>query len=390
MPIVEVHTAIDNFIASQNAELRQLSLAIHANPEVGWEEQFASKCLGAYLEQQGFAVQYGYCDLPTAFRATYELGSGGPTVTYLAEYDALPEIGHACGHNLIGVAAVAAGAGLKAAMLAHSSGRIQVIGTPAEENGGGKIILLERGGFVGTDVAMMVHGGARNMVVRSSVALIDLTFRFYGKAAHASSSPHLGINALDACIQTFNSINAMRQHFPDETRVHGIISHGGSAPNVVPDYAEAKFMVRHPDIAVVRMLRDRARGAAEHAAASVGARVEIDEGPEYGPRKNNRTLAERFGTYLQALGETLHDPPQRGGVGSSDFNNVSQVFPAIHPYIKIAPEGTATHTREFRDAAGSEAGLRGMLNGATCLAKTGADVLTDPAFLQAARVEFHS
>lgn len=387
-----IHPAIASDFGQELAsELTRLSLEIHAHPELAWNEHHAVEHLTGLLHRSGFDIEQPFCELETSFRGRYTFGSGGPTVTLLAEYDALPGLGHACSHNIIGVAAVGAAILVKHAQEGRlRAGRIQVIGCPAEEGGGGKIMLLERGAFRDTDAAMMIHGGARTMVVRDSLALGALTFKFHGQASHAASNPHLGINALDACIGTFNAINAMRQHFPDETRVHGVITHGGDAPNIVPQYAEASFLVRHKNLETMREIKTKVRRCAEHAAAAVGATVEIVETREYTPRNNNLMLATRFGDHLTSLGETLQSPPQVGGVGSSDFNNVSHVVPAIHPYLKIAPEGTSAHTREFAEASASPAGMRALWLGAQALALTASDLLTQPDFLTAVKDEFSS
>lgn len=382
---------IDPIVDQLHDELSQLSLDIHSEPELAWNEHASARKLVTFLKRHSFSVEQPYCDLDTSFLATVELGGLGPTVTYMAEYDALPEIGHACGHNLIATAAVGAAIALsQAARDAGAHGRIQVMGTPAEEGGGGKIILLERGGFDGSDVAMMFHPGARTMPIRGALAARRITMRFHGKSAHASSNPHLGINALDACRLTFNAIDAMRQHLRDETRIHGIIVSGGSAPNVVPDFAEAQFIVRHKSSEYLAHIRDVLLRAASGAASSVGANVEFEEGMAYAERSNNRSLALRFGGYLQQLGEPVQDPPSVGGVGSSDFGNVSQVMPAIHPYIAIVEEGISNHTREFAAAAGSPRGDRGMLLAAKALAMTGLDVLTNPTFLDQVRADFQA
>lgn len=371
------------------AGLEALSLDVHREPELAWSEHASVRKLVAYLGDHGFTIELPYCGLDTAFRARVDLPGDGPTVTFMAEYDALPEIGHACGHNLICAASVGAAVALaRTATREGLGGTIQVIGTPAEEGGGGKVVLLERGGFDGTDVAMMFHPGARTMPIRGALAASRVTVRFHGKSAHASSNPHLGINALDACRLTFNAIDAMRQHLRDETRIHGIITKGGSAPNVVPDLAEAMFIVRHRSSAYMHEVRDILYRCARGSAESVGATVEFDEGFSYDERKNNHTLAYRFGGYLQELGEPVLDPPSVGGVGSSDFGNVSQVVPAIHPYVSIVDEGTSNHTREFAVAAGSERGMRGMRLAASALAMTGMDVLADPSFLDQVRAEF--
>jgi amidohydrolase len=369
--------------------LRELSLAIHARPETGYEEHYAVGQLAERLEELGFAVARDLGDLPTAFKATYEFGDGGPTIALIAEYDALPEIGHGCGHNLICAAAVGAAAIVKEVLSgAGVQGRVTVIGTPAEEGGGGKVLLLERGAFDGVDAAMMFHAGHRTMTVRGSLAATRVTMRFHGKAAHAASRPHLGVNALDACIQTFNAVNALRQHVKDETRVHGVITHGGTVPNIVPEYAEARFIIRHRKHQYMLEVAERVFAAARHAAASVGATVELEQGLTYAERKVNHVMAERFGSYLEALGERVLPPEPTGGVGSSDFGNLSQAVPAIHPYIAIVPDGVSAHTREFAEAAASTSGLRALDLATRCLAQTTIDLLTEPGLLAAAKAEF--
>jgi amidohydrolase len=383
------HHAIAAKIDDLKPTLEALSLRVHAHPELAWEERQAAAWLTGALEDEGFAVERELSGLETAFRATYELGAGGPTVALLAEYDALPDLGHACGHNLICTAAIGAALALRHVLEGQGlEGRIQVIGTPAEEGGGGKIVLLERGAFEGIDAAMMFHPGARTMTTRGSLAATRVTMAFHGKAAHAAAAPHLGVNALDACIQTFNAINALRQHVKDETRIHGIITKGGSAPNIVPDYAEAKFSVRHRNLDYLQEVKEKVLDCARGAAMAVGATVEFSEGLTYAERKVNRAMAGRFGEHLEALGEPVKEPPQIGGVGSSDFGNLSQVLPAIHPYVAIVPEGVSGHTPEFAAASASPEGIRGMLLAAKALALTTADLLADPRFLAKAKEEF--
>ncbi len=387
-----VDESIIGVIDSLEADLRALSLEIHANPELAFQETFAAERLTRELEGHGFEVQRGFPDLPTAFKATYELGANGPTIAFIAEYDALPGLGHACGHNLICAAAVGAAAALTQTLRDQNViGTVLVIGTPAEEGGGGgKILLLEQGAFAGVDAALMFHAGARTMTTRGSLASSRVTMRFHGKAAHAASAPHLGVNALDACIQTFNGINALRQHFKDETRIHGIISHGGEAPNIVPEYAEAKFSIRHRSFEYMREVKHKVFECARHAAASVGATVELVEGLEYAERRINLTMADRFRHHIESLGEPVKEPLKTGGVGSSDFGNLSQAVPAIHPYVAIVPEGVSAHTREFAEASASPAGLRAMLLAAKGLALTGADLLLDPALMAEVKREFES
>ena len=386
---IAARDAISAAVGRLQPKLEALALDLHAHPEVAFEEHRSAAKLADALADAGFGVERGVGGLATAFVARHRFGPGGPRVALLAEYDALPGLGHACGHNLI------ASASLGAALALHSlddlaTGELWVIGTPAEEGGGGKILLAEAGVFDGVDAALMFHPGRRTMVTRGALAAIRLTMRFYGRASHAASAPELGINALDACILTFNAINTLRQHVKDETRIHGIISHGGTAANIVPEYAEAKFSVRHRYLAEAEALKERVLAAARGAAAAVGARVEFDEGPIYAERRINHPMARRFAAHLEALGERVQEPPAIGGVGSSDFGNLSQLIPAIHPYIAIAPDGVSAHTPEFAEAAASTAGLRGMALAATALAATAADLITDSELLEAARANFGS
>ncbi len=383
------YTALTDYLEQHRPVLELLSLDIHAHPELAFNEHYAAETLSEVLEKAGFSLERQLGGLETAFRASYHFGSGGPTIALLAEYDALPDLGHACGHNLICTASIGAALALKATLVDNlSAGTLQVIGTPAEEGGGGKILLLQADAFDGVDAAMMFHPGARSMTVRGSLAATRVTMKFYGKAAHAATNPHLGINALDACIQTFNAINALRQHVKDETRIHGIITHGGSAPNIVPDYAEAKFLIRHRSYDYMQEVKEKVFACARGAAASVGARLELDEGLAYAERKINHAMAQRFGKHLESLGEAVKPPPEIGGVGSSDFGNLSQVLPAIHPYIAIVPEGTSAHTPEFAEAAASPSGQRGMLLAAKSLALTTYDLLSDEALLAQVKREF--
>lgn len=382
-------------------QIEALSQRIHAHPELAFHEHQASSWLCEALAAHDFAITRPLGGLDTAFRARYDFGQAAqaentqaentkaPTIALLAEYDALPDMGHACGHNLICSAAVAAAIALRQT-LRGTGGSLQVIGTPAEEGGGGKILLLEQGVFTDIDAALMFHPGARTMVFRGALAATRMTMKFYGKAAHAASSPHSGINALDACIGTFNAINALRQQVKDETRIHGIISHGGSAPNIIPEYAEAKFIIRHRKADYVQELRERVMACARGAATAAGARVEFVEGLAYTERNVNPVMAERFGHYLELLGEEVKPPPEIGGVGSSDFGNLSQALPAIHPYIAMVPEGTSAHTPAFAAAAGSPKGMEVMHLASQALALTAADLLCDHAVLQQAQAAFQA
>ena len=379
--------AVAAAVHAQRAELEAFALDLHAHPETAFEERRSAGRLVAALQGAGFEVETPVADLETAFVARHRFGPGGPSVALIAEYDALPNLGHACGHNLISAASLGAARALRTELDA-TSGELLVIGTPAEEGGGGKILMLRAGVFDGVDAAMMFHPGARTMTVRGALAATRVTMRFYGKAAHAAAAPHLGINALDACIQTFNAVNALRQHVRDETRIHGVITHGGDAPNITPAYAEAKFIIRHRSHAYGDVLKERVYAAARGSAAAVGATVEFEEGLAYAERKINRTLAARFAAHLEAQGEPVVEPLAVGGVGSSDFGNLSQALPAIHPYIAMVPEGTSAHTPEFAEAAASPAGLRAVALAATALALTMHDLVVDPTLLERVRADF--
>ncbi len=365
--------------------MKALALDIHANPELSFEEVRSAAALIAPLREAGFVIEEQLGEMPTAFRATFDSGKPGPTIALLAEYDALVSLGHACGHNLIGTASITAALALKNA-IPDLHGRIEVIGTPAEEEGGGKIILAGKGIFDHHDAVMMFHPRDKTMVVRGGLACVDAVFKFYGKAAHAASAPQNGISALDAVIHTFVAINSLRQFFTDDVRVHGIITNGGSATNIVPAYAEAKFLLRANTVKGLGVVRDKVFAAAQGAADMSGARLEIEEGLTYAERNNNLALAELFKHNLDILGVDVVPPPRSGGIGSSDIGNVSQITAAIHPYLRIG--NVMPHTPEFAAAAGSEAGLEAMINAAKALAMTALDLIASPEMLAEVRQEF--
>lgn len=374
-------------IQAASDELVDLARRIHATPEVGFQEYRASAWLTEMLERHGFNVERGVAGLETAFRA-YVGGAGHrPAVAILAEYDALPEIGHACGHNLICTAAVGAGIGL-AAVREHLPGRAVVLGTPAEEGGGGKVIMLERGAFDGIDAAMMFHPAGYTLTDRPSLASYRLSVRFLGKAAHAAAAPYEGVNALDALVQTFTAIGLLRQQVRDDGRIHGIITYGGAAPNIIPDRAEAVFTVRAADRSYALELLHRVVACADGAALATGARLEHEFRKGYDAIKPNRALARVFAHHLEALGWAQDPPPERPRMGSTDMGDVSQAIPSIHPYLAIGPQEMPGHSVEFREASISERGMAAMLAAAKAMALTAYDVLTKPDLLAEARREF--
>ncbi|MGF9892875.1 M20 family metallopeptidase [Priestia megaterium] len=368
-----------------------VSKYIGQNPELGHEEFKACKALTDVLKEQGFTVEIGTCDLPTAFTAVYDSQKPGPSIGFMAEYDALPDLGHACGHNLIGTMSIAAGIGLSKAV-AETGGKVYVYGTPAEETRGGKVTMAEQGIFNHLDVAMMVHPYYCHQKSGRSLAMDAIQFEFFGKSAHAAAAPHEGINALDGVLQTFNSINALRQHVKPDVRIHGVITEGGKAANVVPDYAVAQFYVRASTRAYVDEVTDKVKACANGAALATGTKLKISNYEfSYDDMQTNQTLSDVYTNNLISLGVSEQSITEdQGDHGSLDMGNVSQVVPAIHPYIQICDDYFVCHTHEFREAALSEQGREAMILGAQTMALTGYDVLTNQALLQKIKEEFNA
>jgi amidohydrolase len=369
--------------------LVEISDKIHENPEVAFEEFLAAETLTKELRSEGFLVEAGVAGMDTAIRAIHPETSDGPTIAILAEYDALPEIGHACGHNLIAVAALGAALGV-GSFKGEIPGRLVFLGTPAEEDIGGKIAMVDAGVFKDIDAAMMFHPSAGYTVVgRKGLALTEVKIEFHGRAAHAAASPEKGINALDAVIQTFNNINALRQHIQSTARIHGVITHGGVKPNIVPDYAAASFYVRAVEDDYCKELVERVRNCASGAASATGATLAFTViKPSYMSRKMNKTMGELFVKNLEAIGEPIVPLPEGSGAGSSDIGNVSQVTPAIHPYISICDNSIAGHSKEFAEAAASKRGHEAMISAAKALAMTAIDLMTNPEAMEQVRKEF--
>lgn len=371
-------------VNSRRQELTELSIRIHDNPEIGFQEFRACEWLTEYLERYGFKVERGVCGMDTAFRATY--GEGEPAIALLAEYDALPELGHACGHNLICTAAVGAAVAVRGAV-DERGGSVVVIGTPAEEMHGGKVVMAERGAFTDIDAAMMVHPSVVDVADIQALACIGLEVEFSGKAAHAAAYPHEGVNALEAMILAFNSINALRQHIQDSARVHGIITHGGEAPNIVPSHSAGSFLVRADDDVYLEELKGKVLNCFTAAAVATGAKLDYRWTTYYAPLKTNAVLIEAFTQNMQSLGR--HLAPSRGmALGSSDVGNVSMLVPTIHPMLAIAPPQVSVHSPEFAAAAASEEGMRGLLDGAKALAMTTVDLIARPGLTARAKEEF--
>jgi amidohydrolase len=363
------------------------SREIHAHPELNYEEHFAHDLLTDLLADEGLEVERGAYGLDTAFVA--RAGSSGPTIAVLCEYDALPGIGHACGHNIIATAGL--GAGLAAASVAEQVGaRVVVLGTPAEEGGGGKILLAQRGAFDGIDAALMVHPASWDLTRMDVIAVQELTAVFTGQAAHAAAFPHRGRNALDAAVLGYLNVAALRQHIRPTERIHGIFTEGGDKPNIVPARAAQDWMVRSGSIRTLGPLKDRVAACLEAGATAAGCEVELRWKPVvYADMLDNRVMVDLFASNSAALGRPLLEPdPRQAVVGSTDMGNVSYVVPSIHPMVQAAPPGIPIHTPEFAVHAGGEDGDRAVVHGALALAWTIADLWLGEGALDAAKAEF--
>jgi amidohydrolase len=385
---VDPYTRITHSVEENKEAFIAVSKAIHANPEIGNKEFFASEQLVNLLRNANFKVDTAVAGHETSFYAVKDSGKPGATVAYLAEYDALPGLGHACGHNIIGVSSSAAAIAL-AETIDETGGKVIVLGTPAEEggpNGSAKGSFVRHGYLKDVDLALMLHPSGKTGITNESLAVDPLDFHFYGKAAHASGSPDKGINALDAVIQLFNGINALRQHVPSDVRIHGIITHGGDAPNIVPEYAAARFYIRAPSWPKTEVISTKIRKIAEGAALATGATVKIERFQnEVKDLVVNEVIDETLAQKLNELGENVHPRGQRSP-GSTDAGNISYEVPTAHGYIKIGPDDLIAHTNEFREAANSELGYQALVTGAIALAQTGFEFLASPDLVEKAKV----
>ena len=373
-------------IDARHHQLSELSLKIHSNPELAFQEVKAATWLTQYLEENGFSIERGICELPTAFRGSY--GQGKPAIAILAEYDALPNLGHACGHNLIAASAIGAGVASKLA-IDRCGGSVLVIGTPAEEQYGGKAIMAERGAFDNVDVAMMVHPGVCDVATTRALACLALEVEFFGKAAHAASRPETGINALEAMLNSFVAINSLRQHIKDKARIHGIITDGGEAANIIPAHSAGSFLVRAEDDNYLDELKQKVLNCFIGAATASGARLEYRWGNiRYAPLRNNLTLAQLFTQNMQFLGRKVEALDPSKAFGSTDMGNVSQLVPSIHPFVAIAPVEVVVHSPQFALAAASEVGIQGLFDAAKALAMSVVDLVANPEIVIKVKEEF--
>ncbi len=368
--------AVQESVDTQRNALIELSHRIHAHPELGFEEVHACAWLSEALSNAGFTVETGICDLPTAFIA--RAGSGPLHITICAEYDCLPGIGHACGHNVI--AAMAVGAGIAASRVADDVGvTISVLGTPAEEVGdaGGKILLLERGAFEGCHAAMMVHPAPHDSLLPKAIAASMFEVHYTGKAAHAAAYPERGINAADALTIAQTAVGLLRQHIRHTDRIHGIVTKGGDAPNIIPAQTSAKYMVRGQTIEELEALRPRVYRCFEAGALATGATLDIVGGSKpYAELSHDLDIAAIYRRNAEALGRSFPDPTTEGA-GSTDMGNVSQVIPSIHPRIGIDSLPAVNHQPEFAAHCITEAADNAITDGALAMAWTVIDMAQD-------------
>lgn len=371
-------------------KLKELALFIHSHPETAFNEHLSASALSNFLEGYGFKVTKGVAGLETAFLASFGNATQKPKVALLAEYDALPALGHACGHNLIATASCGASVAVAKAF-PQLAGEIRCIGTPAEEGGGGKIIMAREGIFDGLDAVMMAHPSNKNIIFKLALGVVEVNVTFLGKSAHASAWPERGINALDAMVLFFSAINAMRQQFPPYVRVHGIIKHGGDAPNIIPERTEAVILVRALDRKTIREMLERVKSAAEGSALATGCKYEWaeKENHAYAPFHPNRKLGNLYRASLELLGVPIDLSPEDREMGSSDIGNVSERAPTIHPEFRIGPDDVVHHTEEFQKQACSKQALQAMITTAKALAITTANILFNPHLAEEIRAEFN-
>jgi len=386
MNLVEAKSTICSYIDDISDELIAVSHAIHENPELGYEEHFAHEQLTKVLIDKGLDVHKSAYEIDTAFEAT--AGKTGPVVALLCEYDALPGIGHACGHNIIAAAGI--GAGLAASTLAETfNGQLRILGTPAEEGGGGKVRMLNRGAFESVEAVLMIHPADADLPNISSLAVQQLKATYTGKAAHAAAAPEKGINALDGAVLGYMGVAALRQHIAPDERLHGIFTNGGQKANIVPETAESTWYARSSTMDRLEVLKTRLVETLNGGAKSAGCEIQIEWINEpYAEVLDNTPILDAYMKNSESIGRVIKAPIGDGVVGSTDLGNVSHVVPSIHPMVKVAPEGTAIHTIDFEKWAKSEEADKGLLDSAKAMAMTVIDCWHDPSLLKQAKEFF--
>ncbi|MDF2880270.1 MAG: amidohydrolase [Clostridiaceae bacterium] len=390
--IDELRNRILSNIENNKESYLDVSHSIHDKPEIGNQEFFASSILTETLKKEGFTIEKSVAGHITSFIAKKtSKDKKGPSIGFLAEYDALPNLGHACGHNIIGTTSVAAAIGLSK-VLDEVGGEVLVLGTPAEEggeNGSAKGSFVKHGLLNGIDACLIAHPSNRTRITGDSLAVDPLDFEFIGKSAHAAACPEKGINALDGVIQLFNGISALRQHLTKDVSIHGIITHGGDAPNIIPEYAKARFFIRAATRKGCDEVTAKVKNIAKGAALATGSKVNIIAFQnKVDNMLKNKPFDDIFVENLKSLGYDA-DTDKASGIGSSDVGNISYVVPTIQPNIKIGPDTLVGHTKEFCDAAISDQGDEGLLIGAKALALTGLTLLADKSKLKIITDEFH-
>jgi len=380
----DVAAAVDGM----RAELLELSHAIHQEPELALEEFKAAKRLSDAVASHDLPVQRGAFGVKTAYASEFGKDSG-PAIAVLSEYDALPGVGHACGHNIIATAGLGAAMAL-AKLGANLPGRVRYLGTPAEERIGGKEIMARGGAFEGVDAAMMIHPANVDLVAMPCIAVSEVDVTYFGKAAHASAMPYRGVNALDAVVSAYQSIAQLRQHIRQTERIHGIITEGGLAANIVPERAACRFYVRARDMHELAALKKRVQACFEAGALSTGCKLEMRWVSDYLDLKTNWPMANAFAKNFEALGRELTPlssiPP--GFAGSTDMGNVSHRVPSIHPMIGVAPAHVIIHNAEFARWAASDKGDAAVIDGAKSLAHTALDLMCEDGLMARVRADF--
>ncbi len=368
--------------------LVEISRDIHAHPELNYEETYAHDVLTDALGVGFSSVTRSAFDVDTAFH-TSKGDANGPRVAIVLEYDALPEIGHACGHNVIAAAGLGASLGL-APFVGSTGGLLEVYGTPAEEGGGGKIAMARNGAFRGLDAAMMVHPADVDITSMRAIAIHECCAQFHGSEAHAAAAPHMGRNALDGAVIAYNSIAALRQHIRPTERIHGIFTHGGDKPNIVPKYAAMNWYVRSDTLETLKPLKERVEQCFKGAAQATGCEVEIQwEDHAYADVRDSVALLTAYVANGREVGRDFVAPsPHSTVVGSTDMGNVSYLAPSIHPMIRVAPRGVPIHTARFAGYAGGDDGDRAAIDGAKVLALTALDVWANPLLRESIATEF--
>ena len=385
--LTEIKELVCDEVDARASMLVEASHAIHENPELNFEEHFAHELLTGILEDEGLSPTRKAYDLDTAFEANIE--GAGPTVAVLCEYDALPDIGHACGHNIIATAGL--GAGLAAATVAKKmGGSLRILGTPAEEGGGGKVFMGDRGAFESVDAALMVHPASGDLVRMNTIAIHRLQVEYEGQAAHAAASPHRGKNALDAAVLGYQNIAALRQHIRPDERIHGIFTDGGRKPNIVPEYSSMEWYVRSKNMRTLEPLKKRVLSCLEAGAMASSCTMShswVD--PYYADMVDNETICTLYAANAQRIGRDPIEPDSENKVvGSTDMGNVSYLVPSIHPMIGVAPYGVPIHTPDFANHARSESGDSGVIDGAKILAMTIVDLWANNGSMETAQQEF--